>query len=388
MKDWAPAQEALWLSPEELHTPSTAHASRDSGTIAAGPSNPNNTRARSMSAAPSWGAPQQTFAAHDKLADLSRRMDESAIDETAEVARSVRTSGRSRSHGHSSSGSIKSIFRRASLSLKGIVHRRPSVATEQIIYEERKPGSRPATARSPWHRLREAASFRHARSFYDADAAQDQFQTPPRDAHSSHLPVPGSGDEPPFIPRNSGAAAKASAAIQNEYLARQGSQNIWLPASFSEDSNDRESGIGISVTVPGASDEAADGEATHAQDAGISRIDFVRALPFELAIQVLSNLDAAALAKASAVSRGWQSIVSNQHIWRESCLRETTGAYATSGTVQPNAGQGIPKITPSNDWKHIYRVRNELAQRWRTGKARPVYLNGHMDSIYCLQFDE
>jgi hypothetical protein len=29
-----------------------------------------------------------------------------------------------------------------------------------------------------------------------------------------------------------------------------------------------------------------------------------------------------------------------------------------------------------------------LNDRWKTGKARAVYLNGHTDSIYCLQFDE
>lgn len=108
----------------------------------------------------------------------------------------------------------------------------------------------------------------------------------------------------------------------------------------------------------------------------------------ELAIQVLAHLDATALNTASRVSRYWQGMVQNQHVWRESFLREKTGTYATSLPVQPGTGQGVPAITPGVDWKQIYKSKEELDLRWKEGKARPVYLNGHLDSIYCLQFDE
>ncbi|KMQ81670.1 f-box and wd40 domain [Lasius niger] len=62
--------------------------------------------------------------------------------------------------------------------------------------------------------------------------------------------------------------------------------------------------------------------------------------------------------------------------------------YATGRSVQPGSGLGIPPVTPRNDWRKIYQAKLELSQRWKGGKARPVYLNGHLDSIYCLQFDE
>jgi F-box and WD-40 domain protein 1/11 len=88
------------------------------------------------------------------------------------------------------------------------------------------------------------------------------------------------------------------------------------------------------------------------------------------------------------VSSGWHGVVKNQHIWRESFLREKTTTYATSGPVRPGVGLGVPRVQPENNWKEIYRVKTELDKRWKEGKAQPVYLNGHTDSIYCLQFDE
>lgn len=120
----------------------------------------------------------------------------------------------------------------------------------------------------------------------------------------------------------------------------------------------------------------------------ISRLDFISQLPLELAIHVLACLDALALSRASSVSRTWNKICANQHVWRESCLREMTTTYATSGAVKPNTGFGIPKNLPTSDWREIYRAKHELNQRWKLGKAQPIYLNGHKDSIYCVQFDE
>jgi hypothetical protein len=29
-----------------------------------------------------------------------------------------------------------------------------------------------------------------------------------------------------------------------------------------------------------------------------------------------------------------------------------------------------------------------LERNWLEGAAEPIYLNGHTDSIYCVQFDE
>lgn len=120
----------------------------------------------------------------------------------------------------------------------------------------------------------------------------------------------------------------------------------------------------------------------------ISRIDFIDRLPAELAIQVLAHLDAADLARASLAAKAWHGIISSQHIWRESYLREKTGTYATSSPIEPGTGLGVPALQPCVNWKDAYRVTEELRKRWNEGNATSVYLNGHSDSIYCLQFDE
>lgn len=279
---------------------------------------------------------------------------------------------------------IKGYMRRASVSLRGMVHRRPSFAANELLGDASSSSGRPLTSHPGWNRSRSSSrpgQMRHSRSFYGFDLTHEPDAMPPLPQ-----PRPGVDGEPPVIPYNTGAAAKASAAIQNEYLARQSQQQNRLlhPSSttgsgsgIGADPNDDESGVGIVVSVP-------DG----AREAQISRVDFVTRLPTELAIHVLGNLDAAALAKASLVSRDWQRVVSSQHVWRESCLRETTGTYAMSGAVKPDVGLGLPASEPGRDWRQVYRATKELQSRWKQGSARPVYLNGHTDSIYCLQFDE
>lgn len=304
---------------------------------------------------------------------------------------------------HDDTSKLRGIFRRASTSLRSKMHRRPGLNMSVSDMSPSEP--RPYTAHPTWHKLRQAASFRRPRTPYGADPsglAGDNDPTQTEDSLAP-LPVPSIGGEPPIIPHNTGAAAKASVAIQNEHLfapaaapssqqpASHGFQNkrlTHLPAD--ECGNDRESGIGINVAGSVSEADLSESKRTslQGQDTNISRIDFVTRLPTELAIQVLSHLDCKGLMTACRVSRAWQEAVSNQHIWRESFLREKTATYATSGPIVPGAGFGVPDVKPTNDWREIYLAREELDRRWRRGEAKPVYLNGHMDSIYCLQFDE
>jgi hypothetical protein len=290
-------------------------------------------------------------------------------------------------------GSIKGRLRRASLSLmKNIVgasHATCSTAstgpaTNTTISHANEPEDdhpvRPSTSHSTWQRLRKATSFRHTRSSHGRRALDTIYS--PLESTFPDIPVPGSGLAPPIIPHHTGAAAKASAAMQNEYLAFARHRQEWLSGGDSQ--NDCESGIGIAVTTASELEK----EAVEARDT-VVRTDFISQLPVELAVQILSYLDASQLSAASRVSKLWYAIVQDQHIWRQSFLREKTDAYATSMPVQPGTGCGIPAIRPGNDWQKIYRAREELDKRWKIGKrARAVYLNGHLDSIYCLQFDE
>lgn len=274
-----------------------------------------------------------------------------------------------------SADSLKGKIRRASLSLKGIVRR------DRRGSEPATDGNdaRPTTSHSAWHKLRQAASFRHSRSYGNHGNLETIYS--PVEADFPHFPVPGNGLAPPFIPRHTGAAAKASAAWQNEHLgvARYYQDMV----SFPESQNDGESGIGIAIASTSQINVQIE------QGAAVIRKDFIAQLPSELAVQILSQLNATQLATASRVSRQWYDAVQDQYIWRQSFLATKTSTYATGLPIQPGTGSGIPSIRPGNNWQKIYRAREELDKRWKMGKqSRAVFLNGHMDSVYCQQFDE
>lgn len=318
---------------------------------------------------------------------------------------------------HVHQGNLKRMLRRASVSLKtgvkGLMNRRASLTPNPLANEEQEQhenstsassaqssSSRPTTSHSTWHRLRQATSFhRHSRMLYTGHGERT-FEQGLGTIESPTYPVPGSGEQPPIIPRSTGAAARQAAASACLGLQGLGAMDFQIPRPgwLSENTmDDRESGIGIALTSPEMEpynegeevDSDVDvGSAGDREEADIAKVDFISRLPVELAIHVLAELDASTLATASLVSRRWAHVVKNQHIWRESFLREKTAAYATSGPVKPGTGLGVPPIKPNNDWKEIYKVKEQLDNRWKSGKARPVYLNGHTDSIYCLQFDE
>lgn len=332
--------------------------------------NPFN-RNRSLSTSLPWRRRPKSLALADALAaaeggNPQHDLGESAIDESPQ---------RSPSDASRPNHSLKGKIRRASLVMKGIVSRDRRCSEPATDIHD----GRPATSHSAWNKLRHATPFRHSK--YGSRGGLETIYSPVASSFTD-VPVPGNRFEPPRIPHHTGAAAKAAAAMQNEYLAFARQQHDWLSADGPH--NDCESGIGINLTTP-----ESEAELTSDQDSSVVRIDFVSQLPMELAIQVLAHLDATQLATASRVSRLWSEVVRDQHVWRQSFLREKTATYATTLPVQPGSGFGVPGIRAGNDWKKIYRARQELDQRWKIGRrARAVYLNGHLDSIYCLQFDE
>jgi F-box and WD-40 domain protein 1/11 len=266
---------------------------------------------------------------------------------------------------------IRSLLRRASVSLKGKTRpRRNSHSVDNIVDENTPP--RPST--STWHKLRQATSFRHPHpnsiSEFDSNylASINSFD-------ESISPTPGSGFSPPVIPRGfGGAAARATAAFQNENLER--ARQHYL---LEESQGDGESGVGIAVSVHTLPQPV---------DSSISKIDFVSQLPVELAINILSHLDHYGLAQAALVSRNWSRISNNRHIWREAFFREKSSTYAMGASLTPGSGLGLPGVHGGRPWKEVYRIRHQLQNNWRDGKAKYVCLNGHLDSIYCVQFDE
>jgi F-box and WD-40 domain protein 1/11 len=411
MQDWAPAQEAMFpgaaatlpIRPAPQGQSHTAH-----------PTPPR--RLRSMSVSLPWRQrPKSAFlepnpaAGYPNLSNLSLEKSKSHGFGGQEDTQYPPSSSK---HTH---GNFKRMLRRASISLKsgvkGFIQRRTSVPAATAFDSDGQPARplfagpsdhapRPTTSSSTWHRLRQATSFhRHSRVLYTG-YGEHTFEHDLGPIESPTLPVPGSLDQPPIIPRNTGAAARQAAAIACNGMHGYDVMDTPFPRPgwLAEDAlDDHESGIGIALTssemeayVPGEEvDSDVDVDSGLDRDeTAIIKIDFISELPLELTIQILALLDAPTLNTASRVCSGWYNVIRNQHIWRESFLREKTTTYATSGPVKPGTGLGVPTVRPTNDWKEIYRVKTELDERWKEGKARPVYLNGHTDSIYCLQFDE
>ncbi|KAL4969589.1 F-box/WD repeat-containing protein [Aspergillus stella-maris] len=185
------------------------------------------------------------------------------------------------------------------------------------------------------------------------------------------LPIPGNGQEPPILPNDiySGAAARAAAAAQNEMFRKM--EQMKLP-------QDSESGIGIVLQDRfDSSDYLPD----------VVRRDPVAFFPTEVMSQVLSYLDPESLLKSGIVSRAWREQASSQHIWRHVFLT-CFGDRRPAGGAGKKPSAGLGKSSFQQDWKKLYLVRRTLESRWKEGKAAAIYLQGHTDSVYCVQFDE
>jgi F-box and WD-40 domain protein 1/11 len=259
---------------------------------------------------------------------------------------------------------LRGLFRKASISIRNRQRRHSHAITND---------ERPPTA---WNRLKTVASFQRHSRFLSPDF---DIEGPFDSDEELQSPIPGIGSAPPIIPRGSGgAAARATAAAQNEYLGR---NRQFLFAD--EQQGDRESGIGIAVTTGDQGDAL-----QYVVSSDISRVDFIVSLPVELAIHILAHLDQKTLRDAARVSRRWFEVSETPQIWREVFVRQQTKTYATSKPVAFGAGVGLPRFMPDNDWKDLYRIRHQLEKNWIAGTAEAIYLNGHLDSIYCVQFDE
>jgi F-box and WD-40 domain protein 1/11 len=105
--------------------------------------------------------------------------------------------------------------------------------------------------------------------------------------------------------------------------------------------------------------------------------------------QILSFLDADSLKTTELVSRSWHEQASSRHVWRAVFRREyRRNPQHMTTTNGRSKSMGLGKTLPNQDWKRMYAVRRILENRWKEGKAAAIYLHGHKDSVYCVQFDE
>lgn len=181
-----------------------------------------------------------------------------------------------------------------------------------------------------------------------------------------------------------GAGARASAAAQNEalQLARATPLPPYRPRWESFDGHaeyrDSESGIGIVVWNTERSESRTD---------SVARYDPVDVLATELLEHILSFLDAPTLCDLELVSRRWRELCHSQTVWRQVFYREYAPTISSRRLGAPRLA-GMGRNITGQDYRKLYSIRKAIDKRWEEGKAAAIYLNGHKDSVYCVQFDE
>lgn len=211
-------------------------------------------------------------------------------------------------------------------------------------------------------------------------------------------PIMGLG--PPVFDFSSGSAARAATAAQNELFNAERVSSRTDSKFYDRPERDSESGIGIDLRERSDSSDAdlavvrtgtsssrsmlvdRNGELTP------SRSDPVVFFPPEIMAQILSYLDPESLMRTEAVSRAWHKAASSRHVWRHVYRREFGSRVPLSKAQSKVHSAGLGKTVPNQDWKRIFLIRQALERRWRDGKAAAIYLQGHTDSVYCVQFDE
>jgi F-box and WD-40 domain protein MET30 len=176
------------------------------------------------------------------------------------------------------------------------------------------------------------------------------------------------------------------------------------------------------------------------------RIDFISALPSEVAFRILAFLDTTSLCKAAQVSRRWRQLADDDVVWHRMCeqhidrkctkcgwglpllerkmLRaskrqiELRAASNLSVETEPQPssqpevsdveshfgsqsdGQTSPVVTKrpplaSNDseylrktrpWKDVYKDRFKVGTNWKYGRCSIKILKGHTNGVMSLQF--
>ncbi len=169
------------------------------------------------------------------------------------------------------------------------------------------------------------------------------------------------------------------------------------------------------------------------------RIDFMAALPTEIAFKILSSLDATSLCQAAQVCKKWRELADDDVVWHRMCeqhidrkctrcgwglpllerkrlasskphvearleclKRKAAGEEEEVATRAPKKncieGEGLEIVKPVSDvalsvrsfrpWKDVYSERCKVERNWRTGRCSVKEFNGHTDGVMCLQFDD
>ena len=120
--------------------------------------------------------------------------------------------------------------------------------------------------------------------------------------------------------------------------------------------------------------------------------DPLNSLPSEISLQIIEYLDAQDLVNVERVHTTWKEMALKTSVWRNAFQRRYQRQIYTDPPSIQVGGVGVGRPNrPNQEWKKMYKARVELEQNWRKGAkgaGKAIYLAGHTDSVYCLQFDE
>ncbi|KAF2721230.1 WD40 repeat-like protein, partial [Polychaeton citri CBS 116435] len=122
-------------------------------------------------------------------------------------------------------------------------------------------------------------------------------------------------------------------------------------------------------------------------------VDFtISKLPSELCVEIFRHLDAGDLRNAMFMNKRWHSLATDRLVWRSTYLRKYDHEVFTDPPPIQVGGFGVGRPNrPNQEWQRMYKARLQLDANWKKGAkdaGKAVYLSGHTDSVYCLQFDE
>lgn len=105
-------------------------------------------------------------------------------------------------------------------------------------------------------------------------------------------------------------------------------------------------------------------------------------IPAEISIVILSFLESPnLLCRYATVSKAWHSLVEDFELWKDLFIRN----YGLPNSLKSKNTNKQPSLI---DWKFLFKNAYTLNQNWLEGSYHVNYVEAHLDSVYCLQFDQ
>lgn len=214
----------------------------------------------------------------------------------------------------------------------------------------------------------------------------------------SHLPIlPTGGD----AARRAAAASSSSSSHYNTMPYQPTFTNPFGFPGSQEDLTSRRSRIGscseaadsgAELSTYYSSDGSCNGDVDMIGPEEEQKVDYMDRLPEELALNILECLDSLTLTRAQQVNKHWNHLSQTTSVWRQAYLGRFARPIHTDPAPVQVGGEGTGRPNqPNQDWQKMYKAREQIEANWRKGpkdSGKAVYLSGHTDSVYCLQFDE